>query len=177
MSVNEKEKHPEQGKKKGNRTVIIAVCVVVIAALIGVIIYLVTRNTEPEKRNVVVNEDNVDEVIKNLPKEDAVPAGYYEMNMNTTWNFKDGRSTSENAVVKNNETNTNDVYFDVTLAETEELIYSSPVIPIGSELKKIALDKELNAGTYDCVCTYHLVDENQKTLSTLKISLTIVVAK
>ena len=82
---------------------------------------------------------------------------------------------SYDAVVENVEKNTNDVYFDVELSDTEETIYESPVIPRGSHLEALTLDKELEAGTYDCVLTYHLIDEDQNTVSTLRMGLTVMV--
>lgn len=190
MSVDEK-KNSKAEKKGGGQKGIIIVFIVIILILLGVVIALAVQSSKnansgnnaksesetETKRNVVVNEENVEEVIKDLSNEEVVQPGYYEVTMNGTWEFKDGKSTSDNAYVKNVVTNSNDVYFDVTLAETDELIYSSPVIPRGSYLENITLNKELSAGTYDCVCTYHLVDENQKTLSTLKIKLTIVIAE
>ena len=100
---------------------------------------------------------------------------YYEAKMNSTWYFEDGASPSTNAYVENVETNTNDVYFDVILSDTQEVIYESPVLPRGSYLQEIALDTNLSAGTYDCVIIYHLIDENQKSLSTVRFKLVIVV--
>jgi hypothetical protein len=97
--------------------------------------------------------------------------------MNTTWYFKDGASASDNAYVENSVSNTNNVYFDITLADTGENIYSSPVLSIGSSLEKITLDKALEDGTYDCVVTYTLVDEEQTPLSTVSVSLTIAVGE
>jgi hypothetical protein len=155
---------------------------VVIVALLAVVIVLLVRSsgtntaeTTDEKRNVVVTPDNVDEVIADLADDDYVAPGSYEVTMNTTWNFKDGASASDNAYVENAATNTNDVYFDVTLADTDENIYSSPVIPLGGHLEDITLDKKLDDGTYDCVVTYTLVDEDQNPISTVRVSLTIIV--
>ena len=56
-------------------------------------------------------------------------------------------------------------------------ILKSPVLPRGSELNNIALDVQLSAGTYDCVMVYHLVDEEQNTISTLRVGFTIIVEK
>ena len=157
----------------------IAVGVVVIVALLGVIIFLLVgrgKAEEPEKRNVVVTQDNVDEVVEEMAEAPTVEVGYYEASMNTTWTFATGSDVSEDALVANVEGNTNDVYFDVVLAEDEEkVIYKSPVIPRGGELKNIALDTPLDAGTYPCVCIYHLIDENQKTLSTVRVGITVIV--
>jgi hypothetical protein len=160
-------------------------CGGVIIVLLVVVIVLLAKGKDTQtatsatesapKRNVVVTPDNVDEVIAALDEDEVVSAGSYEVTMNTTWNFKDGASASDNAYVENAVDNTNDVYFDITLADTEENIYSSPVIPVGSHLENITLDKELEDGTYDCVVTYTLVDEDQNPLSTVRVSLTIVV--
>ncbi|SHI69655.1 hypothetical protein [Pseudobutyrivibrio xylanivorans] len=156
----------------------IAVGVVVIVALLGVVIFLLVGKDkeEPERRNVVVTQDNVDEVVEEMDNQEYIEPGYYEASMNTTWTFATGSDVSEDAYVANVEGNTNDVYFDVVLAEDEDqVIYKSPVLPRGSELENIALDTPLDAGTYNCVCIYHLIDEEQKTVSTVRVGITIVV--
>ncbi len=156
----------------------IAVGVVVIIALLGVVIFLLVGRgkEEPEKRNVVVTQDNVEEVVQEMAVEDYIEPGYYETSMSTTWTFATGSDVSDDAYVANVEGNTNDVYFDVVLAEDEDqVIYKSPVIPRGAELENIALDTPLEAGTYDCVCIYHLIDEEQNTISTLRVGITVKV--
>ena len=169
----------KRGNKKGGRIALV-VCGIVIITLIVVVVVMACQmwknNDETDgepKRNVVVTEDNVEEVIDNMAEEEFVPPGSYNVTMNNTWSFADGSSVSEDAYVENSTSNTNDVYFDITLADTEEKIYSSPVIPIGSHLENIALDKKLEKGSYDCVVTYTLVDEEQKPLSTVRVTLTI----
>jgi hypothetical protein len=156
----------------------IAVGVVVIVALLGVVIFLLVGRgkEEPEKRNVVVTQDNVEDVVQEMVDKEYIEPGYYEASMSTTWTFATGSDVSDDAYVANVEGNTNDVYFDVVLAEDEDqVIYKSPVIPRGGELQNIALDTPLEAGTYDCVCIYHLIDDEQKTISTLRVAVTIIV--
>lgn len=170
----------ENTNSKGSNglKIAIAVGVVVIIALLGVVIFLLVGRgkEEPEKRNVVVTKDNVDEVVEEMDNQEYIEPGYYEASMNTTWTFATGSDVSEDAYVANVEGNTNDVYFDVVLAEDEDqVIYKSPVLPRGSELENIALDTPLDAGTYNCVCIYHLIDEEQKTVSTVRVGITIVV--
>ena len=162
---------------KGGK-IVLAVCAVVIVALAGTVIYLLIRpdpqKEEPVLRNVVVNEDNVEEVIAQFQERgEIVTPGYYEVMMNTTWNFPNGEEPSSNAYVKNVETNTNSVYFDVTLADTEETILASPILPVGSYLDNITLDTALSAGIYDCLVTYHLLDEENRSIATLTMTLTI----
>lgn len=180
------EKQP--GKKKTGLYLIVGGLVIIIVLLAVVIVLLMKKSeevpTEPEnsavvtseepKRSVVVTKDTAEEAVDEMLQGSYVKPGYYSVSMNTTWNFATGDSISEDAYVENLEENTNDVYFDVFLADNEEeAIYESPILPRGSELNGIALDKVLAAGTYDCIMVYHLVDENQNTISTLRIAFTI----
>ena len=175
-----------QGEKKGGtRGIKIAGAVLLSAVFLsmaGAIIYLTTTRQpeeEEERRNVVVNQDNVEEVINQMEQrasEELAAPGYYTVKMNYEWRFATGDAASENAYVENVVTNTNAVYLDLFLAEDEEnAIYKSPVLPLGSSLQNISLDTPLEAGTYDCVAVYHLVDDDQKTLSTLRVTVTVIV--
>ena len=164
-----------EDRKKGGDKKLLVLAVLAVAVLAGVIVCLVM--TKEDGRNRVVTPDNVDEVMEEFEGR-KVEQGYYTVTMDTTWHFETGDAVSENALVKNVETNTNDVYFDIFLAGDEENpIYESPVIPIGSTLEDIALDKPLDAGTHDCVVVYHLIDGEQNTVSTVRVALTIVVEK
>lgn len=182
----EKEKLPD---KKGKLLILAGIGVIMV--LLGVIVMLllgrkdqvieseaVTAAVEETKRNVVVNESNAEEVASEMINQEYVAPGYYSASMTTTWHFPTGDAVSGDAYVENKTENTNDVYFDIFLADQEDVpIYQSPVIPRGSELKEIALDKPLEAGSHDCILIYHLVDEEQKTVSTLRVGITIVVEK
>ena len=157
--------------KQKKKTIIL---VLVILVLLGIILYLLFGKSEP-KRNVVVTEGNAQEIMLELSEMDVVPPGQFEANMNSNWHFKDGSSPSRDAYVGNVPGNTHDIYFDVELADSGEVILESPVIPRGSHMENITLDKDLDAGTYDCVLIYHLIDENQDTVGTLRMTLTIIV--
>lgn len=179
----------QQGKKTG-LFVVGGLAVIIIILLVVVIVLLMRKSdetsvgsessssaattSEEPKRSVVVTEDTAEEAVDEMLQGDYIAPGYYSVSMSTTWNFATGDSISEDAFVENLAENTNDVYFDVFLADNEdEAIYASPILPRGSELNGIALDKVLPAGTYDCIMVYHLVDENQTTISTLRIAFTI----
>ena len=170
---------------KSRKSMIIAGMVVIIA-LLGVIVFLLAsgkgdkenQEEKSEKRNVVVNQSNAESIAEQMVEEaqEFVEPGYYTVSMDTDWHFSKGDAVSDDAWVDNLPENTNDVYFDVFLAENEdEAIYQSPVIPRGSYLEQIVLDKPLEKGTYDCVIVYHLVDEEQETISTLRVAFTITV--
>lgn len=168
------EEKKSQSNKKGGK-IALAICIGIIIILLGVTVYLLLnrQEDEPVNRNVVVNEDNVEDVLAQLEQREPVPVGYYEAIMNSTWNFAAGDAVSDNAYVENAESNTNPVYFDVTLADTEETIYESPILPVGTHLDEIKLDTNLPAGTYDCILTYHLLDEENRSISTLKVTVTV----
>ena len=173
----------EQEKKQAGKGLLVIgiVAIVVVAVLVGVIIFLLVKQRTPEedKRQVLVTEDNVEEVVKELEEQDDAvknAPGSYTVTMWTTWHFKDGSEASYDGYVINVEENTNDVYFDIVMADNEDdVIYRSPIIPIGGRLDEIILDRDLDAGTYETVCIYNLVDENQNSLSQVRIYLTLVI--
>ena len=176
----------QSGKNNSSGSVIKILAVVgifLIVALLAAILVVVLKNNnnksepEEEKRAVVVNDkEAAEEIAEQMINEEYVAPGYYEVVQTTDWHFPSGKEQSTDAYVENVTSNSNDVYFDLVLSEDEsQVIYESPVIPRGSKLEEITLDTDLAAGVYDGVMIYHLVDENQKPLSELRINLTIVV--
>ena len=161
---NQDKKQGEKGKKK---KVGIIILVVIILVLVGVIFYfLISRKPE----------DNVEDVIAQMGDEEFVDPGYYTVTMNYDWHFATSDAVSSDAYVENVTGNTNAVYFDLFLTSDEEnAIYKSPVIPVGSSLRDIALDTTLDVGTYDCVAVYHLVDDDQNSISTLRVTVTVII--
>lgn len=154
------------------------VCIGVIVVLAGVVIYLLLNKDNKEKapkREVLVNEQNAEKVVTDLAEKERTPVGSYRATMNSTWNFTDSASASDNAYVENSEANTNAVYFDVVRSDTNETILESPILPVGTYWDEITLDSELPAGTYECVLTYHLLDENEEPISKVNVGLTIVI--
>jgi len=175
-------------KKGGSLVAVLIVGIVVIAALLGVIVFLLlergdnTKAPQPlresveEERAIIVNEDNAEAVAEAIINEPVIPIGYYEVNMNFSWTFPDGASPSSDAYVENKVTNNSAVYFDVVLAEDESIVlFESPILPLGTHIDEITLKQDLDAGTYPCVIIYHMVDDQQRTTSTLRMNLEIVV--
>lgn len=176
-------------QKQKNNKVLMIVCIVatiIIIALMGIIINLIhSENSvngadsagEKEKRPVVIVEENVEEVvgqILNQTEPEGIPL-QYQVTMNSTWEFENGQSESKNAYVGNSRDNETAVYFDVERNDTHETIYQSPVIPVGKDLSGITLDKDLDAGNYECTLIYHLIDDEQNTLTTVNMWLMIKV--
>lgn len=169
-----------QAVKKSNiGTIVIGfVLVAIIAALAGVII-LLSSGKDSKVYNTVVTPDNVEEMIVQVDEESATPIGSYEAIMNTDWVFADGNAASENAYIKNAETNSNTIYFTIALEEDPDTdIYESPLIPVGSYMADISLGGAITeAGMYDAILTYHLLDDNNEEMSTVSVSITITIEK
>lgn len=157
------------------------VAVVVIAILVGVIFYLLRKpDDQPvvgdnsgvgEIRATVLTEENYEQVLSQA--NEPVTDGYYNCKMNVEWSFASAAEPSYNAYVANSTINTRTVYFDLTLEESGDLVYSSPYIPVGAELREITLDEELSAGDYPAIVTYHLVDDDHEELSTVSVAVTL----
>lgn len=190
MGDNNNESQANAGSQKSSNKKLIILGIVVglvFIAMASAIVVLAMRKPETtvtpasstpeqEKREVLVTEENVQEVLQQMEEKEYVPFGQYTATMNFDWHFATGDSESYDSYVANDPENTNDVYFDIFLSDDREnAIYESPIIPRGSEIKNIRLKTDLEAGTYDCILVYHLVDENQNSLSTASFALTITI--
>ena len=174
--INNRIGNTNAPRKKSSSPIMILFPLLIIAAIIGGVIF-VLNGKEPEAKNVVVTPDNVEEVISNMEEESKTPMGSYEVVMTTKWHFPDCNSTSTDAYVENSVTNNSTVYFTIALPNSEGDIYKSPFIPVGSFLSGITLDYELAAGTYDAVMTYHLVDSSNIETSRVSVGITIIIEK
>lgn len=176
------------GRDRRNIIVMIIIAfVILIAALVTCIVLLLTKQKEepvqvsegPARSTVldrgVVDKDNAGDIMDEI--NEKVSKGMFECKMTTAWTFDDGKSESPNAYVANVENNLYTLYFDVYEETTNELLYSSPMLPVGTELKNFKLDKELPAGEYDAVVMYTMVDENQEEVSSVGFKVTITVSK
>lgn len=168
-----------QEKKPINITTVIIIVLLVLLLIGAVVIAALLLRDKPEDedsrgtveaRGTVVTKDNVNEL---LIEEDTVQDGYYDVSMSIDWHFKDGVTTD--AMVANKTTNTRTVYFDLLTEDTEELVYSSPYIPVGESMQGFTLDKEMEPGEYDMIVRYHLVDDDNAEVSNLSVGVTIYI--
>jgi len=186
----EKEEKGGQGKTSKSNIVLIVIGVIIILALIVIIILLLGGKKEeqvapqaeiPQPTRAVVQgniltEDNIEEMFTQT--EPQVVAGQYEVKMAREWHFPRGAGISPDAFVENIEANSHDVYFDLFLGEDENhLIYSSPVIPRGASLDSIELSDVPEPGEYNCLMIYHLVDEEQNPVDSLRVMVPIIVGE
>ncbi len=178
----------KENKSKKNRVLLIILILfaIIVVALLAVIVFLLTRKPEvadnpevqpgrevSESVRTVVDESEAEDIMAQMREE--VAEGMFECKMSMEWSFKDGASESKDAYVANSANNTHPIYFDVILDESGEVIYSSPVLPVGTDLTNIKLDKELPAGEYTATVMYTLIKdvETQEEISTAGFVVTI----
>lgn len=168
----------KKNHKKLSRSQIIAIIAVIfVIILVGIILYLVLRNNDRGEvlgKATIVTEDNVDEVIQSGGE---VEDPSYTATMTNEWTFKTGTSSSEGLYIANTENNKRTVYFNLLLKGSQKKIYSSPYIPVGGEIDSIQLDEPLDAGDYDAIVEYHLVDDEKNELTTVSVAVVIHVLK
>ena len=161
MSQSSNTKKETDNKSKVT-IVIIAILAVAVLVLVAVVAFLLgkgngkndtTGSVERSSRVVetgsvrtVVDENSAEDIMNQMREE--VAEGMFECKMSMDWTFHDGKSESKDAYVANSANNTHPIYFDIYMKDTEELLYSSPVLPVGADLKDIKLDKELPKGEY-----------------------------
>lgn len=178
----------EGQKRRGMVIAFMAAFAVVLAALIVCIVLLVTKSDDgldvPD-RSVVSNDggaaailergfvdtENAEEVMSEMTEK--VEEGMFECKMTTTWTFDNADAESPNAYVANAEGNRYTFYFDVYLDGTDEVIYSSPLLPVGTEIQNIKLEKELPAGEYGATVVYTLVNDEYEEVSAVGFKIKI----
>lgn len=171
------QKQTSSGEKKNNKAIIIIIILllIIVIGLVAVIAFLLGRkgsdtpendaaSSEPtrqvqESSRIVLDQESAQDAVDQMRQE--VAEGMFECQMSMTWNFPDGKSESPDAYVANSGMNTHPFYFDVYFDDTGEVIYSSPVIPVGSTISNIKLDKELPAGKYEAICLYNLLSDEE----------------
>jgi len=170
-------------KETGNKTtsIVIIILLVVLIAVGAVLIYVLTRGDSGSGGNealipretvgpgeitggrgtVVTTPEEYQAKVEELNRPN--PDKSYRVNMSTEWRFDTWDTPSSTTFVKNLEINSRTVYVDFFLnsedSELGDLIYSSPYIPLGEELRNFALDKEVAAGEYPATVVFHLVDD------------------
>lgn len=158
-------KNSSENKKWNFKKSIITVCV--FCMMILGLHLLLHRNDEEPRDGRAIFETNAIQTSQTA----TVP---YQAVMSVEWTFENGTAISKDAYVENVTKNQNDIYFDVKL-ETGELLYTSPIVEVGTRLENIALDTPLSAGEYKAVVTYHLLDDKKQETATAQIAVKITV--
>lgn len=171
--------------KSGKKNVII-ICLV--AVMVGVIVGLtalcynlylnsqkpteqVSDTTYPPSGNgIVITEDNKN-VLSSL--KDKVKKGMIEVKMTSHWVFENGGESS-NAYLANSERNDYDLRFEITMADTGEVLMTSPDVPVGSCIENFPLTVTLEPGEYNVVIAHQQIEDGE-ILNTVRTASTITV--
>ena len=160
--------HPKQAK--GNIRVVLAVVFLVCA--IGAGFFLITRLVSKPlskedaraQTGIVYDSSAVEGGWDNLSPEEIaerlnqkVEEGMINISMNTAPYFEDGKAEG-NVMIVNESINNYPQQVEFIRNDTQEVIYQSKAIPVGSKIERAALDVELPAGTYECTAYFHNLD-------------------
>ena len=160
--------HPKQARL--NIRVVLAVAFLVCA--IGAGIFLITRLVSKPlskeearaKAGIVYDSSAVEGGWDNLSPEEIaeklnekVAEGMINISMNTAPYFEDGKAEG-NVMIVNESINNYPQQVEFIRNDTQEVIYQSKAIPVGSKIERAALDVELPAGTYECTAMFHNLD-------------------
>jgi len=182
QSIEDQDKQ-EKEKKKRKKRILIILGIVVLVAIIGLLIYFFWIKTDesdigddnvPRGQGLILNPDNIDEA-RRLMDGPASPDAQYTVSLTTHWVFETWNTPSHTASVDNLASNSRTVYFDVVLDETDELVYTSPFIPLGEVLEDFALDTYVPAGEHIATVTFVLVDDDHEFVADVSVSVTLTI--
>ena len=162
--------HKFEKRDAKSRTLVI-LAVVGLAAAITVGIFTAVRlirkpaQTKDDPKTGIVYDDAAIEVgWDNLSPEEIaerlnqkVEEGMINISMNTAPYFENGKAEG-NVMIVNESINNYPQQVEFIRNDTQEVIYQSKAIPVGSKIEHAALDVELPAGTYECTAMFHNLD-------------------
>lgn len=100
---------------------------------------------------------DTDKIIASL--NEKVEEGMINISMNTSPTFSNGTAEG-NLMIVNEGINRYPQVVEITRNDTNEMIYKSGAIPVGSKIEHAKLSTDLPAGTYECTAMFYNVDPN-----------------
>ena len=161
--------HPKH--KSNSRTAVWIGAGVLAAVAIGAIIFIIvtlrspmTKEEARAKAGIVYDSSATEGGWDNLSPEEIaeklnekVAEGMINISMNTAPYFENGTAEG-NVMIVNEDINLYPQQVEFIRNDTQEVIYQSKAIPVGSKIERAALDVELPAGTYECTAMFHNLD-------------------
>jgi len=176
-------------KKKNTRNIwlVIFLCAVL---LIGAILLAVRVFGENDKPADVIDDTSAGLVFDEAAEEggweqltreeietklnEQLEEGMINISMNTSPWFEDGASKG-NLMIVNEAINRYPQKVQIIRNDTEEIIYTSGAIPVGSKIEAAALDVDLEAGTYECTALFHSLDDSGNIIGSAGAIITITI--
>ena len=157
--------------KRPSTWIALAVSVILIILSIILVVHMVNGIPEPEpldktpSAGLVYDESATEggwealtpeEIEENLNHQ--LEEGLINISMNTSPIFENGKAKG-NLMIVNEPINRHPQKVEIIRNDTQEIIYTSGAIPVGSKIEAAALDAELEAGSYDCTALFHSLDD------------------
>ena len=159
----------EKRDAKSRTLVILAVVGLAAALTVGIftavrLIRKPAQTKDDSKTGIVYDDAAIEGGWDNLSPEEIaeklnekVAEGMINISMNTAPYFEDGKAEG-NVMIVNESINNYPQQVEFIRNDTQEVIYQSKAIPVGSKIECAALDVELPAGTYECTAMFHNLD-------------------
>lgn len=103
-----------------------------------------------------VTDSEAESAVNDLNKQ--VEDGMITMSMNANPAFENG-SAKGNLLIENDKSNNHPQVVQIYRNDTQELIYTSSMIPVGKFINEDTLDVKLPKGVYECTAYFNAVDE------------------
>ena len=166
----ENVRHKFEKRDAKSRTLVI-LAVVGLAAALTVGIFTAVRmlrkpaqDADDSKAGIVYDSAAIEGGWDNLSPEEIaeklnekVAEGMINISMNTAPYFEDGTSDG-NLMIVNESINNYPQKVQIVRNDTQEVIYESGAIAVGSKIERAKLDVVLPAGTYECTAYFHNLD-------------------
>ena len=149
----------------------------------SILIFRKTNKPEepPTTSGLVYDESAVEGGWEQLSQEEIedrlnnqLEEGMINTSMNTSPYFEDGTSKG-NLMIVNETINRYPQKVQIIRNDTEEIIYTSGAIAVGSKIEAAALDVDLDAGTYECTALFHNLDNSGNIIGSAGAIITITI--
>ena len=143
---------------------VVVVILLLFLILAGAFLFATMDNSGSEVSGIIYDsnatvggweETNTEAIVDSL--NEKVEQGMINISMNTTPVFSDGMSAG-NLMIVNEGINNYPQVVTIVRNDTNETIYQSNAIPVGSKIEQAELTVDLDAGTYECTALFYNVD-------------------
>ena len=156
--------------KKTVLFLIIIILLLLVCIIGGLVWYIVTsRDIKPQEEKVGIGYESTVVVDNPNALQDAVDGmirqaaeGSMTLEMNTEAVSEDGRTFK--CRLGNAENNRYDMFVVIYRDDTQEEIYRSKLIPIGTHIEEFVVDKTIEPGKYEGTIVYNQVEEDHDTI-------------
>ena len=177
-------KNKKSNGLSGKHVTLILGCVAIISAAVVAVIVLTSDSSDQSIAALpmavapigagIVTEENLADLSQQL--RESIDRGMFATFMNTTWTFPDGYSPSLDAVKGNSASNNFPFWFTLFVPAVDEVVFTSGLIPVGSQMSEIRLDTPLPQGRYDAIININMIDDDGVPVdSNVGLGITLIV--